>query len=111
MRKSQGLTQKRLAYLLGVTDITVLRWEKNYQTPSSEKLIQLSRLFNVPLNYLTGQEIEESLSMSGFTIEQKNILKTIALEFRSNSQGFQNGLTKRQQDILSSLISEFVKGR
>lgn len=35
LRRKSGLTQKRLAFLLGVTRQTVIRWEQGASQPSS----------------------------------------------------------------------------
>ncbi|MBA7593199.1 hypothetical protein ES703_00116 [subsurface metagenome] len=46
LRKSLGLTQKELAARLKVDSITVSRWERNEQRPSSLAQKQLARLVN-----------------------------------------------------------------
>ncbi len=55
-RKQQGLTQKKLGELLGVSKVSVCHWEKGLKRPSSKNLIQLSKVLNVPLEYLIGND-------------------------------------------------------
>jgi len=43
-RKKLGLTQKELAAILGVDQVTVNRWENNKARPSRLALRQLERL-------------------------------------------------------------------
>ena len=52
LRISNGLTQKKLAEELDITRQAVARWEQNLNMPSAAKLIELSKLFNVPLEEL-----------------------------------------------------------
>lgn len=46
LRKKLGLTQKELAARVKVDAITVSRWERNEQKPSSQAQRQLARLAN-----------------------------------------------------------------
>lgn len=45
-RKELKLTQKQLAYRLGVSLITVIRFENGTRIPDSDKLMELAELFN-----------------------------------------------------------------
>jgi len=58
LRKSLGLTQKEMAARLKVDAITVSRWERNEQTPSSVAQRQLARL----VNKITNEKATEKLS-------------------------------------------------
>jgi len=58
LRKSLGLTQKELATRLKVDAITVSRWERNEQKPSSLAQKQLARL----VNKITNEKATEKLS-------------------------------------------------
>lgn len=55
-RKQKGLTQSRLAELLGVTRQTVSRWESDTVFPETENLVEMGRLFNVTVDYLLNYE-------------------------------------------------------
>lgn len=52
LRISNNLTQKKLAQELDITRQAVARWEQNLNMPSAAKLIELSKLFNIPLEEL-----------------------------------------------------------
>ena len=52
LRTEKGWTQQHLADLLGVTNKTVSKWERNEGYPSIETLLSLSKLFNVSVDIL-----------------------------------------------------------
>ena len=57
-RKRLGLSQEDLALELKLSRQAVSRWETNEATPGTEKIIQLSRLFQVSIDYLLLEEQE-----------------------------------------------------
>lgn len=54
LRKDRGLTQSELAEKIGVSKITVLRWEKNERQIKEERADELADFFGVPIAYLLG---------------------------------------------------------
>lgn len=107
LRKQYGLTQEQLSQKLGVTPTTIGRWESNYKMPSIERLIELSGIFHVPLNYLAGIEKEKSIVIEHLTQRQQNLLNTLVLEFQNDHKKNKHGLSERQQDILNAILIEF----
>lgn len=57
-RMKKGLTQKQLAELMNVEYATISRWETGVNNISSNKLIQLSKILDVSVDYLLGLEGE-----------------------------------------------------
>lgn len=53
LRREKGLSQEALAERLDVTRQAVSKWENGLALPSTENLLELSRLFGVPLDRLT----------------------------------------------------------
>ena len=51
-RKNAGLTMKKLAELIGVTERSVKRYESNQSTPDTHTLIQLASIFDLSTDYL-----------------------------------------------------------
>ena len=47
LRRRKGLTQEDLARLLGVSRITVARWESGQRFPTTEQLMKLSKVLEV----------------------------------------------------------------
>ena len=52
LRKQAGLSQEQLADRLGVTRQSVSKWESGTALPELVKLISLSEIFGVSLDYL-----------------------------------------------------------
>ena len=61
-RKKAGLSQESLATRLNISRQAVSRWETGEAVPDTEKIVQLSRLFQVSTDYLLLDEIEEPLT-------------------------------------------------
>lgn len=55
-RKEIGLSQEELAEQLGVSRQAVSRWENDNGYPEMEKMIRLSQIYHVSLDYLAGNE-------------------------------------------------------
>jgi len=56
IRKSCGLTQSTVAKKLGISQSNISDWENNVARPEYEKLIELSKLYDVSLYELLGIE-------------------------------------------------------
>ena len=59
LRKQAGLSQEQLADRLGVTRQSVSKWESGAALPELVKLIALSEMFGVSLDYLVKDCVEE----------------------------------------------------
>lgn len=108
LRKSNNYTQMQVARRLNVSVTTVGRWENNYKMPSTEHLVDLSVLYNVPLNYLIGREKEKSIVIDRLTKNQQELINMLVLEFENRSKT-SSELTRRQQTIINLLFKEFHK--
>ena len=73
-RKKSGLSQQELAEQLDVSRQSVSKWETGITVPSVEKLILLSKLYNVPLTILTDDDVElkENTDLQPVTNTKKN---------------------------------------
>ncbi|MDE7268096.1 MAG: helix-turn-helix domain-containing protein [Lachnospiraceae bacterium] len=61
-RKEAGLSQEELAEQLGVSRQAVSKWENDSGYPEMEKMIRLSQIYQVSLDYLVGNEQEQEPS-------------------------------------------------
>ena len=52
LRRKEGLSQEELGYKLNVTRQTISKWELGQTTPEMDKLIELSKVFNVSVDDL-----------------------------------------------------------
>ena len=55
-RKEKGISQEQLAGIMNVSRQSVSLWENNQTIPTMEKLLQLSDVLGVSVNYLVGNE-------------------------------------------------------
>lgn len=53
-REAAGMTQEQLGKLLGVTGVSVMRYEKNTRQPRTEQLSQIADALGVTVGYLLG---------------------------------------------------------
>lgn len=92
LRRKAGLSQEQLADRLGVTRQSVSKWEGGTAMPELVKLISLSELFGVPVDYLVKDWMEEPDNPCGGTEE----------------------ISSKQADRLEKKVDEltnYVKGR
>jgi len=57
LRKKNGISQEQLAELIGVSRQTISNWELGETSPNSEQLIFLSKVLNVSIEKLIGNEL------------------------------------------------------
>ena len=50
LRRAAGLTQKELAEMLGISNVTLSRWETGTKVPLLPNVIELAGLFGVTLD-------------------------------------------------------------
>ena len=60
LRKKSGLSQEKLAEQLDVSRQAISKWESGHSIPESDKLIAISKFFQVSLDYLVKDEIAEA---------------------------------------------------
>ena len=70
-RKETGLSQEELAEQLGVSRQAVSKWENDSGYPEMEKMIRLSQIYQVSLDYLVGNEQEQNQEQSNEEISEK----------------------------------------
>lgn len=62
IRKQNNFTQEQLAAQLYVSRQAVSKWEQDTAIPDVDKLLMISRLFDVSLDYLLKDEIENDVT-------------------------------------------------
>lgn len=58
LRKSNKLSQEKLAQYLGVSQTSIAHYEKGDRQPTIQSLIRLSKIFDVTIDELVGNERE-----------------------------------------------------
>lgn len=59
LRKANGFTQLELAEKLNYSDKSISKWEHGEAIPAVEVLMEMSRLFDVSLDYLVSEHTEQ----------------------------------------------------
>ena len=101
LRKEAGLSQEELSYQLGVSRQAISKWERDNGYPETEKIVRMSKLFHVSLDYLLN---EEDTKKSEMIPEEKGIYVS-----REMADGFL-AYQKRKMLKISIAISLFVGG-
>lgn len=57
LRKAKGLSQEKVAEIIGVSRQAVTKWEVGQSAPSSENLLALAALFNTSLDELVAENV------------------------------------------------------
>jgi len=77
LREKAGLTQTELAKRLGVTRAAVSQWETALSIPSLNFVIELSKLFNVSIDYVLGLNDIEAVNIGHLDDEQKKVIYSL----------------------------------
>lgn len=56
LRKTRGVTQERLAEVLNVSRQTIYKWERGEAVPGFDKMVQLSRFYQISVESLTNAD-------------------------------------------------------
>ena len=70
LRKKNGWSQEELAEQMNVSRQAVCKWEGAQSIPDINRLIQLSKLFNVSIDYLLKDEMEEIIHDTDYLDEE-----------------------------------------
>ncbi len=78
-RKKNGYSQEELADKLGVTRQAISKWEGAQSTPDLQRILQMSELFGVSVDYLLKDEIEAD-ELSSNPKEDTSSIRRISME-------------------------------
>ena len=94
-RKELELSQEALGDKLGVSRQTVYKWENDISLPDIDKLVALSRLFQVPVGWLLGVEEEPEPQSVDFSPEQLKLLEEILGRYQRGCWGWRRSRSPR----------------
>ncbi|WP_295166763.1 helix-turn-helix transcriptional regulator [Ruminococcus sp.] len=86
LRESNSLTQAELARRLSLSRSAINAWEMGLSVPTSQYIVELSKLFNVSSDYILGINETVTLSVSGLTDEQIDAVSTIVKCFQKSNE-------------------------
>ena len=107
-RELHHMTQDQLGRRIGRSKSVISSYENNIKIPPVDILTELAVIYNVSLDYLVGIDKAEMVSVASLTGSQKELVSLLISEFKEKSRSG-NGLSARQQDIISGLMLEFSK--
>lgn len=61
LRRNKSLSQRGCGELLGVSASTIGMWETGQRFPDTQKLVEISLLFNVTIDWLLDSELENKV--------------------------------------------------
>lgn len=100
-RKELELSQEALGDKLGVSRQTVYKWESDLSLPDIDKLVALSRLFQVPVGWLLGVEEEPEPQSMDFSPEQLKLLEEILGRYqRAEPEELSEGQRKQVEELV-----------
>lgn len=84
LRESNDMTQTEVAKKLKITRSSVNAWEMGISVPSTQYIIELSRLFDVSSDYILGISKTATISVSGLTEKEVSSIINIIDCYREN---------------------------
>ena len=88
LRKAQGMTQEQLAEQLNVSRQSVSKWESGQAMPEADKLMAISDLFHVTVDYLLRPSDIDALSIKADALERQQQELKRAFRKRKRTQRF-----------------------
>lgn len=71
LRKAGGFSQEQLANQIGVSRQSISKWESGDSVPEIEKIVMISKIFNVTTDFLLKPSEVDELSLRTEMIEKK----------------------------------------
>ncbi|MCI8559709.1 MAG: helix-turn-helix transcriptional regulator [Dorea sp.] len=86
LRKEKGLSQESLAEQLGTTRQAISKWENNQGFPETEKLLQLSNIFETSVDFLLKDEqTSKDINEKGYYVSKEMATAYIANQKKISS--------------------------
>ena len=82
LREKNKLTQTELAKSLGISRSAVNAYEQGISTPSTQYVVELAQLFGVSTDHLLGIDSTSTISVSGLTERDVEIVYSLVLHPR-----------------------------
>ena len=108
LRLKAGLSQKQLGEKINRDKGIISRYESNLQTPSFETMRDLSRIFNVSMDYLAGFEKYDTITTFKLTAEQSAVLLDLSDIFRRHNESI-GKMTEEEYAALGKVYSCFMR--
>lgn len=107
LRKASGLSQEALADKLNISRQAVSKWESGVSYPETDKLIQMSKIFNCSLDELVN-DTETDKSIYTNKQKKKNMYLDSLMEFITKSVNMFSNM--KFSNVVKALIELFIVG-
>ena len=97
-RKQSGLSQEELAEKLGISRQSVSKWERAESCPDTDNLIELAKIYNVSLDELVHNNVNEK-QIKKEKVEEASYSIKINIEDNDFEDNFDNGLILKEDGI------------
>lgn len=87
LREQANMTQSELSKKLGITRSSVNAWEMGISVPSTQYLLRLAEIFSVSTDYLLGRPATVTVSVSGLSEEDIQLVHTLINHLRKRTGG------------------------
>jgi transcriptional regulator with XRE-family HTH domain len=84
LRENKGISQNKLAAMLGLSRSSVSAWEKGLNCPTAYSLIELADIFGVSVDCILGVKAAPSIDVTGLDDEEIAVLVRTADKFKEN---------------------------
>ena len=108
-RKELELSQEGLGARLGVSRQSIYKWESDASLPEIDKLVALSRLFNVPVGWLLGVEEESTQGSDPLSEEQLHMIEEIFRRYQQQAEPKE--LSEEQRRQVEEMVSKGTSGK
>ena len=99
LREAHGLSVRALAGLVGVSSVTIWKWEKGESKPRTRLLAPLAKALDVPPNHLRSFAIDDERAPVQIEAEGLQLAAT-------DAQTFANADDQAQVEILADVIAK-----
>ena len=86
LRKEHKITQAQLAAILNLDASTISKYEKADVTPSTDILLKMAELFNVPTDYLLGVDAKKASTLEEVDAKELQLLKDLVDQLTPDQQ-------------------------
>ena len=83
LRQENDMTQSDLARILGITRSSVNAWEMGISVPSTQYIIEMSRIFHVSTDYIMDVDTYATLSIKGLDDDEIRMVHALIEHFRN----------------------------
>ena len=81
LREQAGYSQSQLAKKLDVTRSSVNAWEMGLSMPTTQYVIAMTKLFDVPADYLLGTDSDMTISLRGYSEKEISLILNLLRYF------------------------------